>query len=112
MDSELLLQYRSMNAEHLLDDELEHELIVREVLYSSGENRGMKCGKLRHKLKEQRENGDFTVTRIESEEECRREFKQVDEKLAKIRYELENGKGKKSIMPEVKTTASPVFSVE
>lgn len=103
MNSELLLQYRSMNVDHLLDDELEHELVIRKVDYSSGESRATKNRKLRRKLKDQREMGDFTVSLLDSEEECRREFGQVDEKLAKIRYRLESGKSKKTNMLEVKT---------
>lgn len=84
----LLLQYRSMNTDHLLDDELEHELIIRGVEYSSGESRDMKKRKLRHKLKEQREINDFTIKVIDSEEGCKREMMQIEEKLVKIRDKL------------------------
>lgn len=38
MDSKYASQYRSMNVNHLLDDELEYELVLRKVEYSSGES--------------------------------------------------------------------------
>lgn len=99
----LLLQYRSMNTDHLLDDELEHELIIRGVEYSSGESRDMKKRKLRHKLKEQREINDFTIKVIDSEEGCKREMMQIEEKLVKIRDKLEHSKTKKFDMSAVQT---------
>ncbi|XP_062708906.1 uncharacterized protein LOC134288341 [Aedes albopictus] len=99
----LLLQYRSMNTDHLLDDELEYELVIRGVEYSSGESRDLKKRKLRHKLKEQREISDFSMEVIDSEEGCKKELMQVKEKLTKIRDKLENSRTKKTDMSAVQT---------
>lgn len=74
MNSVYLLQYRSMNVEHLLVDEIEHELVVRQVAFKSGESRDAKKRLLREKLKEQRENNDFEFLYLESLEECEKSF--------------------------------------
>lgn len=103
MNPEFMLQYRSMNVEHLLADEIEHELLIRQVAFKSSESVDAKKRKLRNKLKEQRETNVFAVVYLKKTDECKDELNRVDEKLAKIRDHLENRTPKKIELPAIKT---------
>lgn len=94
--------YRSMNVNHLLDDELEYEIALRKVAFSSGESRDIKRRKLRATLKEERESNSFVSRRI-AEEAREPEARQVEEKLTLIRDSLENRKVKKADFPQLGT---------
>lgn len=103
MSSDYILQYRSLNPDHLLDDEIEHELLIRQHDLSRSMSRDAKKRKLRNLLKLQRELNNFDVSSLPREEQ-ELEFRQVEEKLAKVRYMLENRKGKrKTDLPPFKT---------
>lgn len=102
MDSMYSRQYRSMNVNHLLDDELEYELALRKVEFTSGESRDIKRRKLRNALKEERESNSFVSRRI-SEEARESELRLVEEKLAMIRDSFENRKAKKTELPQFET---------
>ncbi|XP_062713348.1 trichohyalin-like [Aedes albopictus] len=102
MDSKLASIYRSMNVNHLLDDELEYELALRKVVFTSGESRDIKRRKLRGAMKEERESNRF-VSRTIVEEAREGESRQVGEKLAMIRDSLENRKAKKTELPQLET---------
>ncbi|XP_053698916.1 probable replication factor C subunit 1 [Sabethes cyaneus] len=103
MNSEFELQYRSMNVEYLLADEIEHELLIRQVAFKTGESIDAKKRKLRNKLRELRETNIVTLAYFENPAECEDELNRVDEKLAKIRDQLENRKPKKAELPVLKT---------
>lgn len=102
MNSELIDLYRSMNVNHLLDDELEYELALRRVEFSSGESRDIKRRKLRNAMKEERESNSFISRKI-VEEARDTESRQVEEKIAMIRDSLENKKVKKTDFPQLET---------
>ena len=53
MISDYTLQYRSTNVHLLLDDELEYELVLRNVDFGSGESRDAKRRKLRMVMKKE-----------------------------------------------------------
>lgn len=103
MDAEFNLKYQLMNAGHLLVDEVEYELAVRQVPFKIGDSRDVKRRRLRQKLKEQRDKNDVEIVFTLSPEECVRDLNVVDEKLAKIRDQLENRRTKKSELPELQT---------
>lgn len=94
--------YHFLNVAHLLDDELEYELRIRNVDFSSGEPRHTKRIKLRYVLRKQREDNNFEDRELE-ESELEAELNQVDEKLATIRATLESRKARKSVMPQLQT---------
>ncbi|XP_055613020.1 uncharacterized protein LOC129759569 [Uranotaenia lowii] len=100
--SEFTLQYRSLNVNHLLDDELEHELTIRAVKFTSGESRDVKRRKLRNAMKQQRETNHFELLPVE-ENARESEFNLIDEKIAKIRDMLDNRRARKSMLAELKT---------
>ncbi|XP_062700230.1 uncharacterized protein LOC115256812 [Aedes albopictus] len=102
MDSKYASQYRSMNVNHLLDDELEYELVLRKVEYSSGESRDIKRRKLRGAMKEEKDSNRF-VSRSVIVEARESESRQVEEKIAMIRDSLENRKAKKAEFPQFET---------
>ncbi|XP_055616990.1 uncharacterized protein LOC129762589 [Toxorhynchites rutilus septentrionalis] len=103
MNSEYVLQYRSMNVDHLLVDEIEYELEVRQVPFTESESRDVKKRKLRTILKEQRESNNFELTSCESQEECEKENQLLIEKIAKIQHQLESSKTKRVDLPPIKT---------
>lgn len=103
MNAEFELKYQLMNAGHLLVDEVEYELTIRQVPFNVGDSRDVKRRRLRQKLKEQKEKNDFEVDFTLSSDECLRDLHVVDEKLAKIRDQLENRRTKKSELPELQT---------
>lgn len=84
MSVEHLMIYQSMNVMHLLDDEVEHELVIRREKFSSGDSRDVKRRKLRRIMKLQRDKNEFTFSPLK-EEQLEVEFHEIDEKLAKIR---------------------------
>lgn len=102
MSVEHLMIYQSMNVMHLLDDEVEHELVIRREKFSSGDSRDVKRRKLRRIMKLQRDKNEFTFSPLK-EEQLEVEFHEIDEKLAKIREALENKLVKKVDMPPLKT---------
>lgn len=89
MNAEYLMIYQSMNVSHLLDDEVEHELVIRRGKFSSGDSRDMKRRKLRGLMKLQREENNFETVALAIEQQDA-EYHLLDEKIAKIREELEN----------------------
>lgn len=103
MDAEFELKYQLMNAGHLLGDEVEYELAIRQIPFKVGDSRDAKRRRLRQTLKEQREKNNFEVVLALSSDECLRDLHVVDEKLAKIRDQLENRRTKKSELPELQT---------
>lgn len=96
------MRYHSMNVNHLLDDEVEYELAVRAVKFTSGESRDMKRRKLRNAMRVERDNGKFISVPI-PENRREQEFEMIDEKLARIKNKLENKKTKKAELPELET---------
>ncbi|XP_062712466.1 uncharacterized protein LOC134289848 [Aedes albopictus] len=102
MNDEHVMIYQSMNVAHLLDDEVEHELVIRREKFSSGDSRDVKRRKLRGVMKLQRDKNDFTICLLK-DEQIEAEFQEIDEKLAKIREALENRLVKKVDMPPLKT---------
>lgn len=102
MESKYASQYRSMNVNHLLDDELEYELVLRKVKFSSGESRDIKRRKLRGAMKEERDANTFASRSI-AEEARESESRLVEEKITMIRDSLETRKAKKSEFPQLET---------
>ncbi|EAT34514.1 AAEL013259-PA [Aedes aegypti] len=103
MNAEFELKYQSMNVAHLLVDEVEYELKIRQVPFNVGDSRDVKRRRLRQKLKEQKEKNNFEIVLEMSPEECKRDLNIVDEKIAKIHDQLENRRTRKSELPELQT---------
>lgn len=102
MRQELEMHYRSMDVKHLLVDEVEHELLIRQEEFSGGDTLDAKRRKLRGVLKAQKESNNFDVLLV-SEKYCEGEYEQVVTKLDHIRMMLENKKVKKDELPPYKT---------
>lgn len=96
---EFELQYRSMNVDHLEDDEIEHELHIRSLTFGRDDSRDSKKRKLRRALKDQ----SIQIVLFKEAEQCDTEANLIDWKLALIRERLENQKPKKVELPALKT---------
>lgn len=96
------MKYRSMNVNHLLVDEVEYELAVRDVKFTSGESKDIKRRKLRNVMKSERDSGKYVSTPIDPQTQ-EKEFEMIDEKIARIKNKLENKKTKKAELPELET---------
>lgn len=93
------MQYRSMNVDHLQDDEIEHELNIRLITCGSDDKRDAKKRKLRRAIKDE----SVKVVLITDPVQCASEADAVDRKLALIRDRLENQNPKKVELPAFKT---------
>lgn len=109
MTLEHRMKYRSMNVNHLLDDELEHELAIRAVQFSGDESRDTKRRRLRNVMKVLRENNEDENVLDVAEGTREVELQTVDLKLAKIRDALENRKAKKAEYPQLQTRLLHIY---
>ena len=82
--------YKTMDVSHLSVDEVEHELYIRKVAYGVKEQESAKRRRLKEKMKEERENNNFTV--INSWRKLSDEVSLIKSKLKVIQELLEGSK--------------------
>lgn len=89
----LVVQYFSLNPAHLLDDELENELMIRSI-DCSAESRSVLERKLRNELKREREQNATGIDYKACWESLITELETCDGKVGEIKQILENRRSK------------------
>lgn len=95
--------YKSMDVSHLLIDEVEHELLIRNILFSSDEHDSVKRRKLKDRMRQEQEIDSFSVTQSPKGREIPDEISIIKTKLSTIESLLNNPKAIGRAKEKIKT---------